>query len=74
MATSIVLREVVLADSREQKEYWAEVSNLFSSLSSVAEPYFAAGNRGYQEISHEPGSTARERAVMDGDLIGITSQ
>ena len=73
MATSTVLREVVLADSREQKEYWAEVSNLFSSLSDVAEPYFAAGNRDSQEISHGSGSTARERAVIDGDLIGITS-
>ena len=74
MATLTITREAVLAGGSERKDYWGKVKSFFSAIASVAEPYFANGRLDYLESSYRAGLTVKEKTVMDGDLMGITSQ
>ena len=73
MATLTITREAVLAGGSERKDYWAKVKGFFSAMASAAEPYLASGRLDYLESSYRSSLTAEEKAVMDGDLMGITS-
>ena len=72
MATLTVNREVVLTGGREQNERWEKVKNFFRSISDMVSTYFAAGNLDYLDGAYTTSLTAKERAVIDGDLMGIT--
>ncbi len=73
MATLTITREAILAGGSERKDYWGKIKSVFSAIASAAEPYFANGRLDYLESSHRSTLTVKEKAVMDGDLMGITS-
>ena len=73
MVTLAVGREAVVGRGNEGTGYWNEkVRNIISAIKSVAEPYLASGNLDYLESSHRSSLTAKEKALIDGDLMGLT--
>ncbi len=72
MATLAVGKEAIAGRGNEAVGYWNEkVRNIISAIKSAAAPYLASGKLDYLESSHRSNLTANEKAVIDGDLMGI---
>ena len=74
MATLAISTGAVVVRGKESNGYWGEkIRNIVDMLKSASGPFLAAGNLDYMETSYRSTLTASEKAVIDGDLMGITT-
>ncbi len=77
MTTLAIGNRVTVSVPRENKDHWGEVVNKVKSVcgivTSAVEPYFAATRMECIDSDYKVNVSAKEKALMDGNLMGIAT-
>ena len=77
MTTLAIGHRVTVSVPRENKDHWGEVVNkvksVFGIVTSAVEPYFAATRLECLDSDYRVNLSAKEKALMDANLMGLTT-
>ena len=77
MTTLAIGNKATVSIPRESTDHWGEVVNkvksVFGIVTSAVEPYFAATRLECLDSDYRVNLSAKEKALMDGNLMGIAT-